>query len=143
MKFNSSIHAGTVADINITVSISHLTLDQLHLLWHQHLGHFTPIMSLICIIMLMATLLFLLPLLWIIALICAKAKLHKAACGQASSHWATCCFQGLSIDFDFMVQQSLNIDCVKQLTGLNGEHAITLTVDHFNGMFFLFQGPTY
>jgi len=36
--------------------------------------------------------------------VCAKAKLHKAAHGIASTRWATCCFQGLSIDFGFMVQ---------------------------------------
>jgi len=33
-KFNSSI-----ADINITATIRHLTHEQLHLLWHQCLGH--------------------------------------------------------------------------------------------------------
>jgi len=33
-----------------------------------------------------------------------------------------------------MVQQSLNSDCVQQLTGLNGETCYCLIVDHFSGM---------
>jgi len=44
--------------------------------------------------------------------VCAKAKLHKAAHGHAPSQQATHCFQGLSINFGFMVQQSSNNDRV-------------------------------
>jgi len=36
--------------------------------------------------------------------ICAQAKLHKAAHGQSSSKRATQGFQGISVDFGFMVQ---------------------------------------
>jgi len=81
--------------------ISHLSCDQLCLLWHQCLGHLhshhvsdmhnhahgIPAVPL-------ATTLDHCP-------VCAKAKLYKAACGCASSHWATCYFHGLSINFVF------------------------------------------
>jgi len=66
--------------------------------------------------------------------ICTMAKLHKVACGQSSSQWATQCFQGVSIDFGFMVQYSSNSEHVCQLTGLHGETCYCLITDHYSGM---------
>jgi hypothetical protein len=69
--------------------------------------------------------------------ICARAKLHKAARGTASSRRATQCFQGISIDFGFIVQAS-NADSarIKRLQGMHGETCYCLIVDHFSGMLF-------
>ena len=66
--------------------------------------------------------------------ICAQAKLHKAARGQSSSKHATQCFQGISVDFGFMVQRSANTDRSSQLTGLHGETCYCLIADHYSGM---------
>ena len=66
--------------------------------------------------------------------ICIKAKLHKAAQGQSSSRQAMQCFQGISIDFGFMVQHSSNSEQVQQLTGLHGETCYCLITDHYSGM---------
>jgi len=114
--------------------LNHLTRDQLCLLWHQRLGHLhsrrvsnmhkfaigIPSVPL-------NTDLDQCP-------ICIKAKLHKAARGQSSSRRATQCFQGISIDFGFMVQHSSNSERVQQLTGLHGETCYCLITDHYSGM---------
>jgi len=44
------------------------------------------------------------------------------------------CFQGISIDFGFMVQHSSNSEQVQQLTGLHGETCYCLITDHYSGM---------
>jgi len=120
------------ADHNLT--IYHLTQDQLQLLWHQWLGHLhswcvsdmhkfahsVPPVPL-------ATDLDQCP-------ICAQAKLHKAACGQSSLKHATQCFQGISVDFSFMIQHSANTDCICQLTGLHGVTCYCLITNHYSGM---------
>jgi hypothetical protein len=69
--------------------------------------------------------------------ICARAKLHKAARSDKNSRRATQCFQGISIDFGFIVQSS-NADSsrVKRLQGINGETCYCLLVDHYSGMLF-------
>jgi hypothetical protein len=69
--------------------------------------------------------------------ICAKAKLHKASRLQDSSRRATQCYQGISVDFGFIVQNSsADSTRVKRLRGLHGETWYCLIVDHFSGMLF-------
>lgn len=65
--------------------------------------------------------------------ICLHAKLRKAARSQDTSRRATTCFQGLSVDFGFIVQGSKNTARTKRLTGINGETCYCLIVDHFSG----------
>jgi hypothetical protein len=69
--------------------------------------------------------------------ICAHAKLHKAARAATTTRRATQCFQGISIDFGFIVQSS-NADStrIKRLQGMHGETCYCLIVDHFSGMLF-------
>jgi hypothetical protein len=51
--------------------------------------------------------------------ICAKAKLHKAARSQSSSRRATQCYQGISVDFGFIVQNSsADSNRVERLRGI-------------------------
>jgi len=85
VRLDPSIHACTVADIDSTATISHLTREQLCLLWHQCLGHLhsrrlsdmhkyangVPAVSFATTLDHCA--------------VCAKAKLHKAARGIAST----------------------------------------------------------
>ena len=116
--------------------ISHLTRDQLRVLWHQRLGHLhsrrvsdmhmyaegvpqVPI----------ATELDTCP-------ICAAAKLRKAARGTADSRHVTQCNQGISVDFGFLVQKSKDSDRVRRLQGLNGETCYCLITDHHSGKLF-------
>jgi hypothetical protein len=69
--------------------------------------------------------------------ICAKAKLHKASRSQESSRRATQCYQGISVDFGFIVQNSsADSHRVTRLRGLHGETCYCLIVDHFSGMLF-------
>jgi hypothetical protein len=69
--------------------------------------------------------------------ICAKAKLHKASRSSETSRRATKCYQGISVDFGFIVQSSsADSSRVKRLRGLNGETCYCLLVDHFSGMLF-------
>jgi hypothetical protein len=94
-------------DVDDECIVHQLSRDQLPLIWHQRLGHIhsrrvakmheaadgipkVPI----------ATELDTCP-------VCAHAKLCKAACGQTSSHQATQCYQGISVNMGFMVQASL------------------------------------
>jgi hypothetical protein len=69
--------------------------------------------------------------------ICARAKLHKAARSAKTSRRANQCFQGISIDFGFIVQSS-NADStrLKRLQGMHGETCYCLIVDHYSGMLF-------
>jgi hypothetical protein len=41
--------------------------------------------------------------------VCAGAKLRRAACSTTDSRHATQCFQGILIDFGFMVQKSATV----------------------------------
>jgi len=108
--------------------------DQLWLLWHQYLGHLHSQ--------------------WVSDMykfaigipsvpldtdldhcpICIRAKLHKAARGHSSSKWMTQCFQGISINFGFMVQHSSNSKWACQLTGLHGETCYCLIMDNYSRM---------
>jgi hypothetical protein len=62
--------------------------------------------------------------------------LHKAARGNSNSRRATTCFQGISIDFGFIVQASADSNRLKRLQGIHGETCYCLIVDHFSGMLF-------
>jgi hypothetical protein len=69
--------------------------------------------------------------------ICAKAKLHKAARSVSDPRHATGSYQGISVDFGFIVQNSsADSSRVKCLCGLNGETCYCLLVDHFSDMLF-------
>jgi hypothetical protein len=120
-----------------TSTIRQITRDQQRILWHQRLGHIHPrrisqahkfATGIPAIAN--ANILKKCP-------ICARAKLHKAARATSTSRRATQCFQGISIDFGFIVQSS-NADStrVKRLQGLNGETCYCLIVDHHSGMLF-------
>jgi hypothetical protein len=114
-----------------------LTREQQRILWHQRLGHLhhrrisqahkyadgIPVIA-------NASDLDKCP-------ICAHAKLHKAARAATTTRRATQCFQGISIDFGFIVQSS-NADStrIKRLQGMHGETCYCLIVDHFSGMLF-------
>jgi hypothetical protein len=116
--------------------IRQITREQQRILWHQRLGHIhprriaqahkyadgVPIIA-------NATDLEKCP-------ICARAKLHKAARGNQNSRRATTCFQGILIDFGFIVQASANSNRLKRLQGIHGETCYCLIVDHFSGMLF-------
>jgi len=65
--------------------------------------------------------------------ICLKAKLHKAARSNEDSRKATECYQGISVDFGFIVQQSKNSERMQRLQGLNGETCYCLITDHHSG----------
>jgi hypothetical protein len=120
-----------------TSIVRQITREQQRILWHQRLGHIHPrrisqahkyangIPAIAN-----ASELEKCP-------ICARAKLHKAARSATTSRRAMQCFQGISIDFGFIVQSS-NADStrVKRLQGMHGETCYCLVVDHFSGMLF-------
>jgi hypothetical protein len=117
--------------------IRQITREQQRILWHQRLGHIHPRQISNAHknadgipVIANATELDKCP-------ICARAKLHRAARGTSNSRRATNCFQGISIDFGFIVQTS-NADStrIKRLQGLHGETCYCLLVDHFSGMLF-------
>jgi len=116
-----------------THSIEALSVDQKRVLWHQRLGHLNsravhdlykavdgvPAVPL-------ATELEKCP-------VCLAAKLKKAARGDLDSRKATVPYQGLSIDFGFVVQASADTARYKRLVGLNGETCYCLITDHCTG----------
>jgi hypothetical protein len=121
----------------IPLHIRQITREQQRILWHQRLGHIHPrrisqahkYADGIPVIA-NANNLEKCP-------ICARAKLYKAARGTTISRRATTCFQGISIDFGFIVQTS-NADStqVKKLQSMHGETCYCLLVDHYSGMLF-------
>jgi GAG-pre-integrase domain len=114
-------------------SISHLTRDQLRILWHQRLGHLhnrgTKLLSKTAIgVPDLATDddLHKCP-------VCMAAKLRKANKGTKDSRRATMCNQGISIDAGFIVQSSKDSKRMQRYTGLNGETCYFTIVDHKSG----------
>jgi hypothetical protein len=125
--------------------ISHLTRDQLCLLWHMRLGHIhshhmskmhqyaigvpdVPI----------ATELDNCPA-------CAQAKLRKAAASKVSTQRATQCGQGISINFGFLLQSSsTDSSRIGWLKGMYGETCYCLIVDHHSRTLYgeAFQSPS-
>jgi hypothetical protein len=65
--------------------------------------------------------------------ICLRAKLTRANRSTTDSRTASQCYQGISIDFGFIVQASSDTDRYKRLVGLNGETCYCLITDHFSG----------
>ena len=119
-----------------TYEIAHLTRDQLRILWHQRLGHLhsrrvsevhrhahgvpnVPI----------ATELDKCP-------VCLHSKLRKAARGKLDTRRATECFQGVSVDYGFLVQASADSTRMDRLKGLEGQTCYCLIVDHHSGTIF-------
>lgn len=115
--------------------VAALTREQQRLLWHQRLGHLhfkrlsaaakqayglPSIVSATCPI-------------GDACPVCQSEKLTKAARRKTDSRKATQCYQGLSIDFGFVVQKSKNEKRLSRLTGLNGETCYVLIADHHSG----------
>ncbi len=65
--------------------------------------------------------------------VCLKAKLHKANRSAEDSRKAAECYQGISVDFGFIVQQSKNSERMQRLQGLHGETCYCLITDHYSG----------
>ena len=115
--------------------VAALTREQQRLLWHQRLGHLhfkrlsetakqayglPSIVSTTCPV-------------GDTCPVCQAEKLTKAAKRKTDSRRATHCYQGLSIDFGFVVQKSKNKQRLSRLTGLNGETCYVLITDHHSG----------
>jgi hypothetical protein len=113
--------------------VHHVARDTLRILWHQRLGHANsrrisnahktikgvpkvPFASDIdkCPI-------------------CLSMKMRRKARGHDTTRSATTCFQGLSIDFAFIVQQSKDSERLEEYTGLQGQTCYVLVADHFSG----------
>jgi GAG-pre-integrase domain len=116
-----------------TYVISHLTRDQLRILWHQRLGHLhNRRMKLVSRVATgvpdLATddELHKCP-------VCMATKLRKTNKGTKDSWRATVCNQGVSIDAGFIVQSSGDSKQTQHDTGLNGETCYFTIVDHKSG----------
>ena len=68
--------------------------------------------------------------------ICLASKMRKAPAGTTTTMKATACYQGLSIDFGFMVQKSRDSERHRNLVGTNGETCYVLLTDHYSGRLF-------
>ena len=70
--------------------------------------------------------------------ICTENKLHRSSRNPSNStRTATIPFQGLSVDFGFVVQKSsTDSDRVRRLQGHNGETCYCVITDHATGMTF-------
>jgi hypothetical protein len=64
--------------------------------------------------------------------ICLKAELHKANKSTSSTRNADQWNQGISIDFEFVVQSSKDSERVRRLSGLRDETCYVLLCDHFS-----------
>jgi hypothetical protein len=130
-------HEAVAVMHHASLIVQQLSREQQRILWHQRLGHIHA--RRVSEAHKFATGIPVLPNASDLdkCPICARAKLHKAARGTATSRRATQCFQGISIDFGFIVQTS-NADSarVKCLQGMHGETCYCLIVDHFSGMLF-------
>jgi len=86
--------------------VQQVTKAQLLHLWHQHFGHMNH--RSIALMHCFAKGVPVLPIPSDLDSypVCLSSKLHCAARGTATTHCATWCYQGLSIDFGFFVQHS-------------------------------------
>ena len=101
-------------------------------LWHQRLGHIQPrtvtdLHKHVDGIPHLSTILDNCP-------ICITSKMRRADRSSSESRDATQCYQSLSIDTAFIVQQSKNSDRFIPNTGLKGETGYFLIVVYFSGM---------
>jgi len=116
--------------------INHLNRDALRILWHQRLGHLhhrrvsemhkhaigVPELPLASAADQCPT--------------CMAAKMRKSARGQDDSRRATQCYQGVSIDFGFVIQASANTSRYRSNVGFHGETCYVIISDHFSGLRF-------
>jgi Reverse transcriptase (RNA-dependent DNA polymerase) len=116
--------------------VRHLSREQLRILWHHRLGHLNSRRA--SDFHRFAIGVPALPIADELAgcPVCAEAKLTKSPRSTDDSRRATQCFQGLSIDFGFIVQQSSDTDRYHRYLGLNGESCYVLITDHFSGAVF-------
>ncbi len=119
-----------------TYVVRSLSRSALRMLWHQRLGHlnFRRLSEMHRFVKGMPK--FTLPTELEGCPICLAAKLRKAPKGTETTMRATTCNQGLSIDFEFMVQKSRDSTRHHTLVGLNGETCYVLLTDHFSGRIF-------
>ena len=68
--------------------------------------------------------------------VCIQAKLHHANRSKDDARRALVPFQGIAIDFGFMVQRSKDKTRVSELAGLNGETCYCMITDHKSGAIF-------
>ena len=68
--------------------------------------------------------------------VCQKAKLTKAPRSKESSCQADVCYQGLSVDFGFIVQSSKDTKRFCHLQGYYGETCYVIITDHKSGTVF-------
>jgi len=125
-------HANTPSDF----CIHHLSKAQLSHLWHQCFGHLNQ-----CSVATMHHFVkgvppIPLPTNLDSCPVCLSSKLHCAAHGQTDICHATKCYQGISVDFGFFIQQSADATRYHQLQGINGETCYCLIVCHHSGMLF-------
>ena len=121
---------------NRLLFINHLNRDALRILWHQRLGHIhsrrvadmhkyaigVPELPIASAADQCPT--------------CMAAKMRKSARGQEDSRKATQCYQGLSIDFGFVVQSSKNTKRYRVNLGFNYETCYVVISDHYSGVLF-------
>jgi hypothetical protein len=62
--------------------------------------------------------------------------MQRANASSDNSRVATTCFQGISIDFSFIISKSKNSDRYIDNLGLKGETCYILITDHYSGMVF-------
>jgi hypothetical protein len=65
--------------------------------------------------------------------VCLSTKNTKAARSRETPLRVTECYQGVSIDFGFVVQQSKDPKRFSRLQGRNGETCFCLITDHYSG----------
>ena len=113
--------------------VNHLNREALRILWHQRLGHMhdrrVAVMHKYAIgvpDLPMSSSADQCPT-------CMAAKMRKSARGSESSSRATQCYQGISIDFGFIIQASKNSSRRKEKVGFNGETCYVLIADHHSG----------
>ncbi|KAI2495082.1 hypothetical protein MHU86_19437 [Fragilaria crotonensis] len=113
-----------------------LSRSALRMLWHQRLGHinFRRLSEMHRFVKGMPQ--FKIPSEIEGCPICLAAKLRKAPAGTKTTMRATECYQGVSIDFGFMVQKSRDSERHNNLVGLNGETCYVLLTDHYSGRLF-------
>jgi len=130
-------HTVSTDAVSSSVSlIHHLSQEQLSHLWHQRLGHINR--RQVSTMHKYAHGIPKLPLPSDLdnCPVCLASKLHQAARGTQDSRHVTQCFQGISVNFGFIVQRSADSSRLSQLRGLDGETCYCLLVCHYSGMLF-------
>jgi GAG-pre-integrase domain len=116
--------------------VHQLKMQTLSQLWHQRLGHIHPETVSKMLAHASGVPKLSRPTVIDNCPICIAAKMQKSNASSANSRIATTCFQGLSIDFAFIVGKSKNSNRFIVNLGMNGETCYVLLVNHFSGMVF-------